>query len=207
VVLGPSGEQLTPEEKHQLTARFTEPTDDMGLAEAELGARSRELGHADNVEWIEKSFGKVMVFAHNGHVLKAPFRATTGIRAGAPTFNLSVIGFGRYLAERYGDDYVVISSSVDAYAEREGGPALSDFEGGPVTPTSSSADALQKVFAPLDDRLPMFVLDIRKAEGAARAELAKERDHRYQTIFVRYVALDAYDAIFHKAQMTPQKED
>ena len=60
----------------------------------------RDRAMADNIAWLEKSYGqKIVVWAHNGHVTFTP-DMTFGWKP-----------FGAYLRERYGLGYLAIASS------------------------------------------------------------------------------------------------
>ncbi len=161
------------------------------------GRNSRELMSEENITWTQKTFGKALAYAHNGHLIKVLKHPKTEVPGGGVVENISVKGAGVFLAEKHGSDYVLIGSTEDRYVDANGAP-LSKFNGFEVMATADCSSCLERSFARLDAELPLFVLDLRKASGSARAYLEPERQVRASGQFGDiYSVPHAYDAIFY----------
>ncbi len=129
----------------------------------------RDRAMARNVQWIldtEPPDTRVVIWAHNGHVARdANHIVPQSANAWAP--------MGAYLAEALGDDYVPLGfvfnqGSFRAFDFTQGGEesrGIREFTIGPAPPSSFAA-----TFARTG--LPIFVLDLRHAEGEAARWLA-----------------------------------
>src|SRR5215218_1196567 len=118
---------------------------------------ARDAAMADNVHWVlaqEGPTGRVLVFAHNGHVKSAP--------AEKRDFERTTNSMGQYLRSTLGDDLIVIGSSA-----ARNGPGFRAFSLG-----ADSVDA-----ALVRTGLPKFLLDLRASRNDpdVAAWLAKRR--------------------------------
>lgn len=166
------------------------------------GRETRERSLAENVAWVKRVHRKALVFAHNGHVMKA------GVE---PTLDGRFIGsagdqpMGRFLAKRFGRDFVAIGGTMDVFVAPESREALDTFSGAAVTPTAPCHDCLEGVYNQVADDLgsDIFFLDMRTAAGADRDGLARAREHRWQGEFQRYGAGVPYDALVFIRRVRP----
>lgn len=118
---------------------------------------ARDAAMAENVHWVlaqEGPTGRVLVFAHNGHVKSAP--------AEKQDFERTTNSMGQYLRSILGDDLITIGSSA-----ARNGPGFRAFSLGP-----DSVDA-----ALVRTGLPQFLLDLRASrdDRDVAAWLAKRR--------------------------------
>ena len=142
---------------------------------------TRDASMADNVRWIlsrEGPRGRILVFAHNGHVKTAPFRGGVWNAFAKPPNSLGV-----HLRSFLKDSLVTIVTS----SARNG-------VGVPNVPLdSTSLDAsLARV------GLPRFILDLRSAanDQAARAWLAQERPFRANfSMYFSVIPSSEFDAV------------
>jgi erythromycin esterase len=114
--------------------------------EAFRAASARDSGMADNVRWAlqcEGAGGRLLVFAHNNHVMNGPV-------TGGPwsAFRVPPLAMGKFLRGALGDGLVIIGSAIADTAE-----------GFPKT----KADSMSVDFALSHVSSSSFVLDLRPA--------------------------------------------
>jgi erythromycin esterase len=122
---------------------------DLGIQNARVALQSaeniaritqRDVSMAANVEWIldqAPAGSKIVLWAHNAHVSKAPG------------------WMGKFLADRYGDEQVVLGFAFDRGRYNSvGNQGLRDYEATP--PAAGSVEAYLR-----SARMPRFVLDLR----------------------------------------------
>jgi len=154
---------------------------------------------AENVKWIldnEPPGTKMMLWAHNGHV-------TTANSA-----------MGSVLRSMYGQDMVVCGFSFDegSFQAVGLGDRLQDFLVGPSPP-----DTLDSALA--ETGLPLFAVDLRKANGNETVHRWLSIAHRTRTIGAVYNELlppstylpqvipDNFDVIFFVKRTTPARRN
>jgi erythromycin esterase len=118
------------------------------------GVETRDAGMADNVRWIvsrEGRTGRVLIFAHNAHIMNAQWRGmgVWSVFAQAPN------GLGVHLRSTFGSDLVIIGTS--SAANGNGLPA--------AKLDSSSLDASLARMG-----RPRFLLDLRAARNNRQAK-------------------------------------
>ena len=150
---------------------------------------SRDAAMAENVRWIltqEGPQGRVLVFAHNGHVKNGPTEG--GIWS---AFEKPATAMGQYLHSALGRDLIIIGTSAAA-----NGPGLP-----PAIPDSDGVDAsLAKV------GLPLFLIDLRasSANGAVNEWLLARRSLRANfTTILTVSPRTAFDALMFIDTLTP----
>lgn len=149
----------------------------------------RDAGMADNVRWVlerEGADGRVLVFAHNAHIMNA------GVEGGPwSSLERPPYAMGRHLRQALGAGLVIIGTS--SAQNGAGFPA--------ALPESGSLDAaLARVGA------PRFLLDLRaaRADRAVAAWLAERRALRAN--FATHLTLSpsaAFDALLFIDTLTP----
>ena len=148
---------------------------------------------AENVRWIlgnEGDSGRLVVFAHNAHVMNAPgymwTADTGGLHAAGPPFPMA----GQHLRRWLGPSEVVIIATT------------SKTVGWGVSP--SDPNSVDAALAPVG--LPIFVVDLRRS--ARRPDIARLLERpwplRMQTRFVPVAPLQATDAIVYFDQVTAE---
>ncbi|MFB9531847.1 erythromycin esterase family protein [Nonomuraea roseola] len=156
----------------------------------------REATIADTVEWILGREGRIVLAAHNGHVQRWP-SAVPGV---SPSTSM-----GMHLADRLGEDYLVIgttsasgqtlNTSPDFYA----GTLFTELEG---APQPGSLDALM---AACHDGL--FATDLRRLSPADAAAVRAVSRQRHGTYYSGVSPMDAYDIVVHLPRVTPAEPD
>jgi erythromycin esterase len=148
---------------------------------------ARDSGMADNVCWAldrEKPNGRLVVFAHNGHVMNSSM--TGGIWSVYPQ-PPSVMG--KFLRPVLGGDLVIIGGSSGA---APGGTSLKD-----------DPNNIDSAFAHLG--ISRFILDLRSAreDKAAFAWLSTPRSlHSNIETFVTVTPSEAFDALYFVDNLT-----
>ena len=153
-------------------------------------AQHRETAIADTVEWILAREGRVVLPAHNGHVQRCPC-SMPGV-AGA--------SMGMHLADRLGEDYVVIGTTAGSGVTLAGAP---DFftgtlfaEMGPPEPGSLDALMAASHDAP-------FAVDLRRLSPDDAALVRAAGRQRFGHHYSEQDPCDAYDAVIHVPHLTP----
>ena len=117
--LGPSGEHRTARHLALGALRLDEQLREFAVLFAPDPpahvVSSRDLYMADTVRFLRERDERVVVLAHNGHLQRVPFAVMPGVSAPSA---------GTYLAQAYGDDYVVVG--LTALAGSTPGLALDD---------------------------------------------------------------------------------
>ena len=149
----------------------------------------RDAAMADNVGWVlerEGSAGRVMVFAHNAHIVNAPTRG--GIWA---IYRHAPKAMGQYLRAALGDDLLIL-------------PISSPWA--PPSPSASAQGAGTLDAALATTGIQHFLLDIRAVKQGAPASpwLAQRQSMRtnFETQTVMTPAT-AFDAVVFFARLTP----
>jgi erythromycin esterase len=162
-----------------------------GWSSAWRGLNQRDAAMADDVRWVlerEGSTGRVLVFAHNGHVMNAPQAGEIWRSLERPP-----TAMGQHLRSALGADLVIIG--------------VSSAENGAGLPTGSlEPGSLDAALSHLG--LPLFLLDLRAARSdrAVAAWLAERRQLR--TNFTKSLTVSpsvAFDAILFVNKLTPAR--
>lgn len=158
----------------------------------------RDVTMADTVEWVLEREERVVVAAANGHVQKVPFHAP-------PFVPQPMTTMGRELADRLGDDLVVIGTTYGggtAWLHRprpDDGPGQSTpFVEELVAPDPAGLDA-----ALVAAGVGTSFVDLRRASGAAAGALDATRGTQNGPHLVLADARRAFDAVVHVEHVTP----
>ncbi|HEY6403109.1 MAG TPA: erythromycin esterase family protein, partial [Blastocatellia bacterium] len=164
-----------------------------GRSSAWRGLNQRDGAMADNVRWVlerEGPTGRVLVFAHNGHVMNAP---AAGEMWKSFAFERPPTAMGQHLRSALGADLVIIG--------------VSSAENGTGLPTGSlepgGLDAALSRLGP-----PLFILDLRAAlsDRALAAWLAEPRQLRANfTTSLTVSPSVAFDALLFVNTLTPAR--
>jgi erythromycin esterase len=151
---------------------------------------------AENVRWVlrtEGDSGRVVVFAHNAHVINAPrygWEMQPGkglVPVGAPEWMA-----GHYLRAWFGKNEVVVGATT---------ASIIGF--GEVASDSGSFDAALETIG-----VPTFVLDLRTADRNPDVAAALRRlwPFRIHTMYESIIPREAADAIVYFSRVTATKD-
>ncbi|HLO00814.1 MAG TPA: erythromycin esterase family protein [Pyrinomonadaceae bacterium] len=149
----------------------------------------RDPAMGDNVAWVMQQLGaagKVVIWAHNGHVSAAPY---------APGYDT----MGSMLRKRFGVDYVAIGTlfsrgefqAASLPFPANGNPLVRAFRVGEAAPGS-----VESVLA--ETRLAALALDLRRLRSSARVQAWFKSDHAARSIGNRFDPtneLDFYESV------------
>ncbi len=153
---------------------------------------TREAAIAGTVEWIlERSRGRVVLAAHNGHIQRWP-GTLPGLAPVAP--------MGLHLADRLGDDYLVIGTTTGRGQTLNTAP---DFYTGKLftelePPRAGSIDAVLDAAAD-----GPFAVDLRRHP----ALLKGVTEQRFGAYYAPIDAAQAYDVLVHLPEVTAATPD
>ncbi len=174
----------------------------------DIASDFRDRGQAENLQWIvqrEGPAGKVLIFAHNGHLSTAPVKWNWWPLDGAGQYHEVAGAYphevaGVYLRRLFGDRLVTIGNVM---GEGEIGCLGNTRLLKPVPPRS--IDALAKQVGP-----PLFLLDLRNMPAGIGEWLDQERPLGYGfELSSRYrITLEvrtrrAFDILFYTGTVTP----
>ncbi|MBP2356411.1 erythromycin esterase [Kribbella aluminosa] len=156
----------------------------------------RDAAMADAVEWILGREERVVLAAHNGHVQRRP-----GVLPGMPPMT----PLGMHLADRLGQDYVVIGTTMDTGQILTNGPEF--YTGTLFSPLPPAApDSIDGLMAASHDG--PFGVDLRRLSDAdARAVRAAGRQRVLADHYGDVEVLTAYDVLLHVPVITPAHPD
>ncbi|WP_437302285.1 erythromycin esterase family protein [Sorangium sp. So ce388] len=168
------------------------------------GRETRELALAENLAWVQSRHGKTMVYAHNFHLLKTEVDITVGDVA---LGKLGTKGAGQFIAERFGDDYVLIAGTMDTILDPTGAPLPPEQWPPDFIPTSQCDRCMEKALAKAAEARASsaLLLDLRTASGEARAWLLDDIDSRWQGSFQKLSPIRAFDGVFFVSGVTPSR--
>jgi erythromycin esterase len=155
----------------------------------------RELSMADNVQWVqqrESSRGKILFFAHNGHVQTSVDRYGSPSRpVVSPTQRFRPTGM--YLRSALQRDMVVIGTYYGRVAGFPVGRVL-------LPPDTAGMDSLLSSLS-----IPRFLIDLRELPGAGILHDWFQAAHETRAggITTMVAPLEAYDAILFIDTITP----
>jgi len=156
---------------------------------------AREAGMADTVEWVLEREDRIVLAAHNGHVHR-----WRGEMPGLPPTTM----LGLHLADRLGDDYLVIGTTTGTGQTLNTQP---DFYTGRLftdqaAPDPDTLDALLDASAD-----GPFAVDLRTLDAADTALIRAARRQRFGAYHEEIDALVAYDILVHLPHVTAAVAD
>ena len=151
------------------------------VAEFQQAAAARDAAMADNALWAlrrEGPAGRVLVFAHNAHIMNAPLRGGIwGVYSQAPPV------MGQHLRAALGKELLIIGTS-------------SSSSGRGLPPTPAQATTIDAALA--DIGLPHFILDLRDSPRASILWLQRIQSMRANfTTEIEVPLPEAFDAIVY----------
>ena len=156
---------------------------------------NRDATIADTVEWILRREDRIVLAAHNGHVQRWP-----GTLPGMPP----AATMGMHLADRLGQDYLVIGTTSGTGQTLNTAP---DFYAGRLftelaAPQPGSLDALMAA-----SHDGPFATDLRRLPPADAATVRAVSQQRYGAYYSDLSPLDAFDVVVHLPHVTPADPD
>jgi erythromycin esterase len=152
--------------------------------DAYRASQARDSGMAENVRWaldIEGAAGRLVIFAHNGHVMNSSLEG--GIWS---AFRQPPSAMGKYLRAALGRDLVIIGGTSGVV--RAGKDSV-EVDG-----------ALSRV------GVPRFMLDLRRADGGALQWLSERHTIRANERTVQIVTVrSAFDALYYVDRLTASR--
>ncbi|MEV4130083.1 erythromycin esterase family protein [Nocardia sp. NPDC049707] len=155
----------------------------------------RDAAMADTVELILRSKGRIVLGAHNGHISREPLDMP-GVAA--------VTTAGVHLADRLGEDYVVIGQTtgtgqtLNTDADFYTGKLFADLG----APDPGSLDALMEASGD-----GPFATDLRRLSPADADAVRAASQQRFGPWYSEVNALKAYDVIVHLPHVTAASLD
>jgi erythromycin esterase len=156
---------------------------------------NRDAAIADTVAWILGRHDRVVLAAHNGHLQRVP-----GAMPGLAPFTTA----GMHLADRLGDDYLVIGTTTGTGRTLNTG---ADFYAGTLftdlpAPEAGSLDALMEASSE-----GPFATDLRRLTGSDAEAVSGASRQRFGAYYVEVDAAEAYDVIVHLPHVTAADPD
>ncbi|MBV9846589.1 MAG: erythromycin esterase family protein [Kutzneria sp.] len=156
---------------------------------------NRDAAIADTVEWVLRREDRIVVTAHNGHIQRWP-----GTLPGV----LSAATMGMHLADRLGEDYLVIGTTSGTGQTLNTG---TDFYAGMLFAQleprqTGSLDALMAV-----SHDGPFAVDLRRLSAADTTTVRAVTRQQYGNVCANLSPLDAYDVVVHLPRVTPAEPD
>ncbi|MEU0885908.1 erythromycin esterase family protein [Lentzea sp. NPDC005914] len=145
----------------------------------------RDAAMADTVSWILEREDRILLAAHNGHLQRWP-GVMPGMEAMTP--------LGLHLADRLGDDYLVIGATNGTGRTLNQSPEFftGEFFADLPAPEPGSLDA---VMGQLSDE--PFALDLRRLTADEAAQVRSASRQRFGPFYTEIDATAAYDVIVH----------
>lgn len=145
----------------------------------------RDAAMADTVSWVLEREDRILLAAHNGHLQRWP-GTMPGMEAMVP--------LGLHLADRLGDDYLVIGATNGTGRTINASPEFfaGEFFGDLPAPEPGSLDALmgQQSDEP-------FAVDLRRLSPAEADQVRGASRQRFWPFYAEIDATVAYDLIVH----------
>ncbi len=161
-------------------------------------ANVRDAWMADTVEWILEREPRIVVAAANGHVQRTPFSAPPFVPEPMTTM-------GEHLADRLGDDLVVIGSAFGGGEQWLHRPDPADPPGHsrPFVSPVASLDPLSLDAALVRSGIGDAVVDLRTAPERARIALDATTGWHNGDVVQPGRARNAFDAVVFIRRVTP----
>ncbi|MBF6327246.1 erythromycin esterase family protein [Nocardia transvalensis] len=158
-------------------------------------ANFRDAAMADTVDWILRREDRMVLAAHNGHLQRYPL-TMPGIPTATP--------LGMHLADRLGDDYLVIGATTATGRTLNTG---NDFHTGTFftdlqPPETGSLDALMS--ATHDGP---FAIDLRTLSPEDSAAVGATTRYRMGNWYLDVNPVQAFDIVIHLPSATPAEPD
>ncbi|MGW5363267.1 erythromycin esterase family protein [Actinopolymorpha pittospori] len=168
-------------------------TIDMGLRHLVRGEQLgmltiRDATSTETVEWLLRRHDRIVLGAHNGHVQRSP-----GTLPGTPPGQPPATTMGLRLADRLGEDYVVIGVTMGSGQTLMEGPEF--YEGKLFMDLEPPRDSLDGLMAASHDG--PFGVDLRRLSPEDAAKVGAVRQQRFGTQYTELNPLGAYDAVVH----------
>jgi erythromycin esterase len=156
---------------------------------------NRDAAIADTVDWILRREDRIVLAAHNGHIQRWP-----GTLPGMPP----VTPMGMHLADRIGQDYLVIGTTSGTGQTLNTG---ADFYTGTLFTTLEPAQpgSLDALMAASGDG--PFAADLRRLSSADADAVRAASQQRFGAFYSDLSPLDAYDVIVHLPHVTAAEPD
>ncbi len=156
---------------------------------------NRDAAIADTVDWILRREDRIVLAAHNGHIQRWP-----GTLPGMPP----VTPMGMHLADRIGQDYLVIGTTSGTGQTLNTG---ADFYTGTLFTTLEPAQpgSLDALMAASGDG--PFAADLRRLSSADAGAVRAASQQRFGAFYSDLSPLDAYDVIVHLPHVTAAEPD
>ena len=156
---------------------------------------NRDAAIADTVDWILRREDRIVLAAHNGHIQRWP-----GTLPGMPP----VTPMGMHLADRIGQDYLVIGTTSGTGHTLNTG---ADFYTGTLFTTLEPAQpgSLDALMAASGDG--PFAADLRRLSSADADAVRAASQQRFGAFYSDLSPLDAYDVIVHLPHVTAADPD
>ncbi|SEB89342.1 erythromycin esterase [Paramicrobacterium humi] len=161
-------------------------------------ANIRDAAMAETVQWILEREPRVLVFAANGHVRKTAYLAP-------PFVTQPMSTMGEHLADRLGDDLLVIGTTFGGGTAWLHRPGPDDPEGHstPFTEELADADPASLDAALADAELGSFFVDLRSAPAEVAAALDATSGRRNGPYIEPADVRRSFDAIVHVDRISP----
>ncbi|WP_237047618.1 erythromycin esterase family protein [Lentzea guizhouensis] len=145
----------------------------------------RDAAMADTVSWILEREERVLLVAHNGHLQRWP-----GVMPGME----AMVPLGLHLADRLGDDYLVIGATNGTGQTLHHGPEFfaGRFFADLPAPEPGSLDAFMGQHG--DEP---FAVDLRRLSSADAADVRAASRQRFGPFYAELDATVAYDLVVH----------
>ena len=169
-------------------------TIDMGLRHLVRGEQLgmltvRDATSTETVEWLLRRHDRIVLGAHNGHVQRSP-----GTLPGTPPGVPPATPMGLRLADRLGEDYVVIGVTMGSGQTLMEGPEF--YEGKLFMDLEPpKPDSIDGLMAASHDG--PFGVDLRRLSPDDAAKVRAAPQQRLGTQYFDVNALDAYNAVVH----------
>lgn len=177
----------------RIAVTFDAAMRDMARGDLQGTMFQRDAAIADTVEWILRKQDRIVLAAHNGHIQRWP-----GTLPGMP----AMTPMGMHLADRLGDDYLVIGMTSATGQTLGTNFFAGEFFDTMQPPRPGSLDAL--LAASHDGP---FATDLRRLSPADADIVRGASEQRYGTYYADINPLDAYDIIVHIPHVTAAEPD
>ena len=155
------------------------------------GRNGRERTMAENVDWIVSRHGKVLIYAHNGHICKEGYISDNPLHDQSNGYSV-----GQYLAHKYGKQYITIGQTMDRFVDKNGNIVTEHLKM-PIAQTKDFPNSIEYILNQADSKL--YVLDIRPKTISQYPKIAKWLNSkvlgRFVFSFMNVNHVNSFDAI------------
>jgi erythromycin esterase len=152
-----------------------------GRRDARHQVQTRDSAQAENVRWAlerEGPAGRLVIFAHNGHVMNSLMDLAAGSTIRQPPASM-----GTFLRAALGRDLVIIGGTS-----------------GGLQPAANDSAEVDGVLSRVG--VPLFMLDLRAADGAALRWLSEPHTTRSNNGVQIITARSAFDAVYYAGRLS-----